>query len=216
MSETGPLFATETVVRTATEAELDAAEAALGSPLPVSYRAFATRYGQGLANGLFAVRMPFADHGDQALVPRSRIMASTVLKILVGQWRLGLGPGTEDCLEPRDAESRLVADFLPDLVFFANSIDGHWLAWLGAMERSWLLDDLGASCGEDGAPRLGAEDRALLEEPGPRFYVIDRGCRTIHSAGDDLLAFLRATTTEAVKPLLGPGYDPLPSRFGPG
>ena len=122
-----PLFATARITRTATQAELDAAEAILG-PLPPSYRRFAEQYGAGLTNGLMIVFIPFSNP-DVDLVVRGRQLMKRTQSVLSESLENGATLGGEDCLEPYDEESQGVGPHYEELVFFAWSQNGESFAW---------------------------------------------------------------------------------------
>lgn len=120
------LFAMARITCAASDAELDAAEAIL-SVLPQSYRAFAKRYGGGVACGLVVLCSP-APGGD--LIARAQVLTARLRLRISYSLEDGAELGGVDCLEPYDDGSRGVAARYRELVVFANSINGEFFAWL--------------------------------------------------------------------------------------
>ncbi len=185
-----PLFATARITRTATKAELDAAEAILG-PLPPSYRRFAEQYGAGLTNGLMIVFMPFSSPAIDLVVRGRQLMKRTQL-LLSGFLEDGATLGGEDCLEPYDEESQGVGPHYEELVFFARSENGESFAW-------WR---------RDGAYTFFSIDRACLSVRygGSDLFEMIRRMQTLQ---------VKQVLGSRYEPLPSTfvGYELFPSRF---
>ncbi len=152
-------------------------------PLPECYKRFAATFGYGTTNNLFIIEMPFSMAANSGLIARGDFLRDQVRWLLDGQREDGAEIGDEGCLEPYDAESRDVAAFFDRLKFFGTSENGEYLCW---------------RAGDDGMFR---------------FHVIDRACLSIRYAGASLIDFIRASQTDAVKTMLGAGYERLPRTF---
>ncbi|MEB2846979.1 hypothetical protein GAO09_16330 [Rhizobiales bacterium RZME27] len=151
--------------------------------LPECYKRFAATFGYGTTNNLFIIEMPFGMDANSGLIARGDMLRDQVRWLVDGHCEDGLEIGEEDCLEPYDEESRDVAAFVDRLQFFGKSVNGEYLCWR-------------------------ATDDGMF-----RFHVIDRACLSIRYGGASLIDFIRASQTDAVKTMLGMGYERLPRTF---
>ncbi|MGI2035161.1 SMI1/KNR4 family protein [Rhizobium panacihumi] len=152
-------------------------------PLPECYKRFAATFGYGTTNNLFIIEMPFAVTEDRGLIERGGFLRDQVRWLVDGHREDGLEIGEEDCLEAYDEESRDVAAFFHRLQFFGKSENGEYLCWRSIGDGMF------------------------------RFHVIDRACLSIRYGGASLIDFIRASQTDAVKTMLGAGYERLPRTF---
>lgn len=152
-------------------------------PLPECYKRFAATFGYGITNNLCIIEMPFGMDAISGLIARGDVLREQFRWLVDGHREDGAEVGEEDCLEPHDEESRDVAAFVDRLQFFGKSVNGEYLCWRA-------VDD-GMFC----------------------FHVIDRACLSIRYRGTSLTDFIRASQTDAVKTMLGAGYERLPRTF---
>lgn len=185
---------------TSSEDDIARAEAALGFPLPSSYKAFARECGAGRIGGQVRIATPVPVEAAD-LVTRAHLTAHAVAAAIDG---LHADPLARDEPHRFTIEGDADAALMERACFFGQTEAGAFLFWDVVSGTEALSGEAAA-----GSPPESAATSATEYE----VWVLGADLENIHFGGADLLAFVKGLQGREIPHILGEGASPLPSTF---